>query len=221
MNGIYARDILPDDDYGIPVAKKLEHASPSSLKDGELLMACLSLPKKLAGDLLENRSLPGITSLPGQELDTLLGKKRAIRLNCLIELGRRMFPRENPHQPTISCPAEALPHLGEIRQQPKEHFLCLYLNARHQAIHKEVVSIGSLSASIVHPREVFQPAIVRNAACVILGHNHPSEDCSPSKDDIELTRRLAKAGEIIGIDVLDHLIVSAADFISLKEKGLM
>ena len=84
-----------------------------------------------------------------------------------------------------------------------------------------MVSIGTLSASIVHPREVFQPAIIRNAACVILGHNHPSGDCSPSKEDIELTRRLSKAGEIIGIEVLDHIIVSSDDFISLKEQGVL
>lgn len=111
--------------------------------------------------------------------------------------------------------------LSDIKDQQREHFLCLYLNARNQVIHKEVVSIGSLSSSIVHPREVFQPAVSHAAASVVLAHNHPSGDVSPSQDDIDLTRRLLQAGEIMGIDVLDHLIIGADDFLSLKERGLL
>jgi DNA repair protein RadC len=88
-------------------------------------------------------------------------------------------------------------------------------------IHREVVSIGSLSSSIVHPREVFQPAVSQAAASVILAHNHPSGDVSPSQDDIDLTRRLVQAGEIMGIDVLDHLIIGVDDFLSLRERGLI
>jgi len=97
----------------------------------------------------------------------------------------------------------------------------MYLNARNQLIHKEVISIGSLSASIVHPREVFQVGVANSAASIILAHNHPSGDVSPSKDDVELTRRLVKAGEIMGIEILDHIIISTLDFLSLKERGLM
>ena len=86
---------------------------------------------------------------------------------------------------------------------------------------REVVSIGSLSASIVHPREVFQSAVFHSAASVILAHNHPSGDVSPSKDDVDLTNRLVKAGQIMGIDVLDHIIVGHNDFASLRERGVM
>ena len=84
-----------------------------------------------------------------------------------------------------------------------------------------MISIGSLSASIVHPREVFQVAVTRVAASIILAHNHPSGDVTPSKEDIELTRRMVEAGGIMGIDILDHIILSESDFLSLKERGLM
>ena len=124
-------------------------------------------------------------------------------------------------QPIVSCPADTLPLLTELKDQRREHFLCLYLNARNQVVHKELISIGSLSASIVHPREVFQVAVTRAAASIILAHNHPSGDVTPSKEDIELTRRMVEAGGIMGIDILDHIILSESDFLSLKERGLM
>ena len=88
-------------------------------------------------------------------------------------------------------------------------------------IHKEVISIGSLSASIVHPREVFTVAVQHHAASIILAHNHPSGDVSPSKDDIDLTHRLREAGLIMGIEVLDHIIIATGDFVSLKETGIV
>jgi len=110
--------------------------------------------------------------------------------------------------------------LTEIKDQRKEFFLCLYLNARNQVIHKEVVSIGSPSASIVHPREVFQVAVAKSAASIVLAHNHPSGDVSPSRDDVDLTRRLQRAGVIMGVDILDHLIIAADQFLSLKEQEI-
>ena len=123
--------------------------------------------------------------------------------------------------PIISTPVETIPLLAEIKDQRKEYFVCLYLNARNQVIHKEVISIGSLSASIVHPREVFQVGVYHSAASIILAHNHPSGDVSPSKDDIDLTHRLREAGLIMGIEVLDHIIIAAGDFVSLKETGIV
>jgi DNA repair protein RadC len=123
--------------------------------------------------------------------------------------------------PAISNPADAIPMISEIKDERKEHFICLYLNARNQIIHKETVSIGSLSASIVHPREVFLVAITHSAASIILAHNHPSGDVSPSQDDIDLTHRLVRAGEIMGIEILDHIIVASTDFVSLKSRGVI
>lgn len=121
----------------------------------------------------------------------------------------------------MSSPLDVLPLLDDIKNQQREHFLCLYLNARNQVIYKEVVSIGSLSSSILHPREVFQPAVSHVAASVVFAHNHPSGDVSPSQGDTDLTRRLVQAGEIMGIDVLDHLIIGADDFLSLQDRRLL
>jgi len=123
--------------------------------------------------------------------------------------------------PAISNPADAIPMISEIKDERKEHFICLYLNARNQIIRKETVSIGILSASIVHPREVFLVAITHSAASIILAHNHPSGDVSPSQDDIDLTHRLVRAGEIMGIEILDHIIVASTDFVSLKSRGVI
>ncbi|MFH0779150.1 MAG: DNA repair protein RadC, partial [Candidatus Eisenbacteria bacterium] len=109
----------------------------------------------------------------------------------------------------------------EFRAARKEHFCTLYLDTRNRVIRKETISIGTLNASLVHPREVFQPAVECSSASVILLHNHPSGDAEPSREDLLLTKRLTAAGEIMGIDVLDHVIVTRQSFLSLKERKLM
>lgn len=109
----------------------------------------------------------------------------------------------------------------QLRYLQKEHFVCLFLNTKNHVIGQETLSMGSLNASIVHPREVFRAAIKCSSASIICAHNHPSGDPTPSPEDISLTARLLQAGEIIGIDVLDHLIIGDSSFVSLKEKGHM
>lgn len=122
----------------------------------------------------------------------------------------------------VSAPAEAAAFFQQhLAQSTQEQFVALFLNARNVPLGWREISRGSVSASIVHPRELFLPAIQLAASSLIVAHNHPSNDPSPSKDDLELTRRLVKAGELLGIEVLDHLIVVDQDFLSLKEKGLM
>jgi DNA repair protein RadC len=134
----------------------------------------------------------------------------------LIREGRACY------SPAIGSPAEAVDFFQKrIGKGVQEHFTALFLNARNAPLGWREISRGSVSASIVHPRECFLPAISLAASSVILAHNHPSGDPSPSKDDIELTRRLVKAGELLGIEVLDHLIIAEHSFLSLKEKGLM
>ena len=139
----------------------------------------------------------------------------------LIQVG---LVRDAP-QPTlapIAQPTDVLPHLSDIAHSDREQFVCLHLDARNTPRNVEIVSTGSLSASIVHPREVYKAAILNNAAAVIVAHNHPSGNPSPSEDDINLTRRLVQAGELLGIDVLDHLIVCPdGSFLSMKEDRLM
>lgn len=134
--------------------------------------------------------------------------------------------REQPElpfpKPRISEPDDVRALLQrQLAYQDREIFVIVVLDARNQVIGVNTVSIGSVSASIVHPRETFRPAILMGASSLVLAHCHPSGDPSPSKDDIELTRRLVKGGEILGIEVLDHIIIADSSFLSLKEKGLM
>lgn len=106
--------------------------------------------------------------------------------------------------------------LGEV---DREYFIVLCLDTKNQPTAINVCHIGSLNASIVHPREVLKPAIISNAASIIVAHNHPSNDPTPSREDIEVTKRLAEAGKVIGVELLDHVIVCSDSFVSLKEKG--
>jgi DNA repair protein RadC len=122
---------------------------------------------------------------------------------------------------SITKPDAILQLLKSTRQADRERFICFHLNARNQVNAMETVSIGTLNSAQVHPREVFKAAILNNANSVILAHNHPSNDPTPSSEDIALTRRLVQAGEIIGIEVLDHLIVTPDRYLSMKEANIL
>jgi len=126
--------------------------------------------------------------------------------------------------PVIKSPAEAYQaakQLLALHEKPQEHFCILCLNTKNKIVGVHTISIGSLDASIVHPREVFKAAMLNNASRIICLHNHPSGDPEPSRDDIGITRRLVEAGEIIGIEVLDHVIIGEQRYLSMKEMDLM
>lgn len=151
-----------------------------------------------------------------------IGPTKAIQLKAGIELGRRLSRATHPEAVVIRKPGDAAALLmEELRYLQKEHFVCLFLNTKNHVTHQETLSMGSLNASIVHPREIFRAAIKYSSASIICAHNHPSGDPTPSKEDIQLTERLAEAGELIGIEVLDHLIIGDQRYVSLKEQGLM
>ena len=194
-----------------------------ALRDSELLTVALGASEDDARAIVERFDFGELVNLPVDKLASLRGVTscRAARLLASVEIARRALDRGIGILPVITVPTEVIPLLADIKDEPREFFVCLYLNARNQVIHKEVVSIGSLSASIVHPREVFRVGVAKCAASVILAHNHPSGDVSPSKDDIDLTHRLREAGLIMGIEVLDHIIIARADFVSLKETGIV
>lgn len=209
--------------------ERLMRMGPEALKDQELLAIVLGTGYRgrhvgeLAQSVLADHPTESLIDMELGQLSRIkgLGKAKGGILVAAFELARRGLQKGLGVQPVIRSPTDVLPLLADIKDQRREHFLCLYLNARNQVIHREIVSIGSLSSAIVYPREVFQPAVLQSAASVVLAHNHPSGDVSPSHDDIILTRRLVQAGKIMGIDVLDHMIIGANDFLSLQERRLL
>ena len=150
-----------------------------------------------------------------------IGPAKGACLVAAFELAKRALDRGDAASPSIGRPADVLTLLADIKDRRKEYFVAVFLNARNQVICREDVSIGSLNASLVHPREVFLPAVGSSAASVILAHNHPSGDVTPSREDLDLTRRMVQAGDIMGIEVLDHLIIARDRFLSLKEAGML
>lgn len=149
-----------------------------------------------------------------------IGEVKAIQLLAAIELGRRLAQKNNDEKFTIRSPEDAATYLmPDMSSLNQEHFVALFLNIKNQVIHKQTIFIGSLNASIVHPREIFREAVKRSAASILCAHNHPSGVPTPSTEDIEVTKRIIEAGYIIGIEVIDHLIIGDHQFVSLKEKG--
>lgn len=131
-------------------------------------------------------------------------------------------PRLPFPKPMLSGPEDARALLQRcLGYQDREVFAIVLMDARNQVMGVNTVSVGSVSASIVHPREVFKPAILMAASSILLAHCHPSGDPTPSQDDIELTRRLSRAGQLLGIEVLDHIIVADASYCSFKERGIL
>ena len=165
---------------------------------------------------LKNATIEEMMSVKG------IGKVKAVQLLAAVELGRRLSQQQTEERYTIRSPQDAASYLmPDMTSLKQEHFVVLFLNVKNQVLHKQTIFIGSLNASIVHPREIFREAVKRSAASIICAHNHPSGNPSPSSEDIEVTKRLIESGLIMGIELLDHVIIGDHQFISLKEKGYM
>jgi DNA repair protein RadC len=151
-----------------------------------------------------------------------VGPAKAAQIKAALELSKRLeADAGGGPKPMLKSPEDVAAAVrSQLKGKKKEHFLVLCLDIRNRLIDRKSVSVGSLDTSIVHPREVFAEAVSCRAASVIFAHNHPSGDPEPSKEDVELTKRLAKAGEIMGIDVLDHIIVCDKSHVSLKARNL-
>jgi len=146
-----------------------------------------------------------------------LGKAKASALVASLELGKRVATsRGRP----IHQPEDALPHLSWLSGCNKERFHALYLDTRRRLLDSQTISIGTLEASLVHPREVFRPALEKSASAILVAHNHPSGDPEPSPEDMALTRRLDKAGRLLGIPLIDHLILAGDDWLSLRRRQM-
>jgi DNA repair protein RadC len=158
-----------------------------------------------------------LTSLKG------IGIKKAAQLKAISELAQRLYsPSLNSQSNRINSPKDAADLvMSQMMYLKQEEFRLLILNTKHQVIENVLISIGTLNQSLVHPREVYSPAIKKSAAAVIALHNHPSGDPEPSKEDVSITNRLQECGKILGIELLDHIVIGLNRYVSLKDRGLL
>ena len=193
------------------------------------LLLTLGTPRKdckqQAKQLIKKfKGLNGVLEASKEELRQIkgIGSSNILGIKIFQELLKISLREKIPKKITLGSPKEVVDYLREkIGKEKKEYFLILSLDARSNLINIKTISIGSLDANIVHPREVFKKAIECSAASVILVHNHPSGDPDPSEDDINITKRLAEAGKLLGINVVDHIIVTKNGFLSFKDKKLI
>jgi len=203
--------------------EKLIEKGTENLRDSELMAILLRTGIegkdviKVSEEILRKFPKKKLLSLDFKNLSKIkgIGPGKACLLLSAFELTKRALEVEDNNLPVINSAKDAVAQLQELRTAKKEHFVVLYLNARNQLIHKETISIGTLNASLVHPREVFKPAIDYLAASIIVAHNHPSGGCEPSEADVILTGRLSDAGKLLGIEVVDHLVITKSDFRSI------
>lgn len=141
---------------------------------------------------------------------------KACQIIACGEIGRRIYEKNDSGFAIIRTAKDVYEYLQDMHNLPKEHLRGLYLNSHNRIIHDEVISIGTINSNIIHPREVFRPAIEYSAVAVVLAHNHPSNIATPSAQDIEITRQLIQAGKLLGINVLDHVIITKSTYISIN-----
>lgn len=206
--------------------EKLEKYGTEKLADYELLAILLGSGIKGLNVVALSRRILKLIDKTGADkinLENLLeerglGKAKAMQVIAALEFGKRMNSGEKPE---ILTAEDAWKLCGDFRGSKKEHFVAFYLDTQSRLIERQIISIGTLNASLVHPREVFEPAVSLHAAHIIVAHNHPSGVLEPSGDDLAVTKRLTEAGKILGIGLLDHIVVIANGFLSLKKKNLI
>ena len=200
--------------------EKLQARGAEALSDYELLMAIIGSGTQYSDVTKLAREVHKLLKEKGSELayeDLLsvksLGPAKATNIMAGFELWRRQF--EVSERPIIDSPEKAVEQLSDIRDKKQEYFVCLTLDGANRLIAKRIITIGTLTASLVHPREVFAEAITDRAASIIVAHNHPSGTLTASSADSEVTQRLEEAGVVLGIKLVDHLIVSSSGHLSI------
>lgn len=200
--------------------EKLQARGAESLSDYELLMAIIGSGNAQADVTKIARDVRKLLAEKGSVLtyEDLLGVKslgpaKATQIMAGFELWRRQF--EVSERPIIDSPEKAVAQLADIRDKKQEYFVCLTLDGANRLIAKRVISIGTLTSSLVHPREVFADAITDRAASIIVAHNHPSGNAEASQADLDVTRRLREAGELLGIVLIDHVLLAKTDFVQI------
>lgn len=211
--------------------ERLLKYGPEVLSNAELLAILLRTGTKSENAIsIANRIMgqqDGIKFLAfctAQELSQIngIGSAKASQILAAVELGKRIRGYRTDKKIKIGSPSDAVDIVMEdMRYLRKEHLKVIFLNTKNQIIEVKDLSIGSLNASVVHPREVYSEAIRKSSSSIIICHNHPSGDPTPSQEDINITKRLHEVGKLVGIDLLDHLIIGDGSYISLKEKGIL
>lgn len=206
-----------------PREKLIKHG-PGALSASELLAVILNVGTKKEGVLETSarilkeygeKTLMTRTNARAMSDDLGIPVGKSAQIIACGELGRRFFTTKEHGSATIRTPKDVFEYAGDMRNLPKEHLRGIYLNSHHKVIHDEVISIGTVDANIIHPREVWKPALEYSAVALVLVHNHPSGDPSPSDADREVTAQIAEAGKILGIELLDHVIVTKTDWKSV------
>lgn len=209
--------------------EKLSKYGPTNLRNNELLAVILRRGNKKENifrrcqRIMRNFGNEGLLTVENPEKFAKtfgVTQLQASQIIASLELGRRLFSKESTEK-YLTDAEKTAEYLKEMKFLKKEHVRGLFVNVQNKLIHEEIISIGSLSANIVHPREVFQPAILHHAYGLILAHNHPSGDPKPSAEDIEVTHCLKKIGDLLQIELLDHIIVSEKGWFSFQENNLL
>jgi DNA repair protein RadC len=211
--------------------EKLAQHGPSRLGDNELLAIVLSQGSRhdsaldLANDMLERAG--GLVGLTRTSLDQLrrvrgVGAVKATQVLAAVELGRRTLLRASMARERLTSPRDIAAYLmPRFSARDVEQFGVVLLDSRHRLVKAHVLTVGTLDCSVVHPRDVFRAALEANVASLVIFHNHPSGDPEPSSDDLQLTRRLVAAGDLLGVEVLDHLVLADARYFSFREAGVL
>ena len=209
--------------------ERLISKGTQNLKDEELLAILLRTGREgknvleLARQVLAEYPKKRLLKMQYEDLTKIKGidSAKACTILAAIELVKRALKIGEATLPIIHSTKDVIAQSVYLRDKTREHLMGIYLNARNEMVFKKPIFIGTLNANLVHPREIFNEALKQNAASVILVHNHPSGDAEPSQDDLEITKRILEAGKIMGIDVLDHVIITKNKVFSFKEKGLI
>ncbi len=205
--------------------EKLLQYGPSALTVAELVAVVLATGTKkedvmsMASRMIRDygeKTLSSQTDAKALSEELQIPEIKALQIVACAELGRRFFDRREYGRVIIRTAKDVYEYLKDLRTLSKEHLRGLYVNTHHRLIHDEVISIGTINSNLIHPREVFKPAIEYGAAAVILAHNHPSGVVTASAADIEITKRVIEAGKIIGIPLVDHIIIGKNKFTSIE-----
>ncbi len=207
--------------------EKLEKYGVNRLSDSELMAILIRTGivgknvVELSKQILKKIKKLGLEKMEMKDLLEIkgLGKTKAGQILASLEIGRRFL--QNKKSELILSPQDVWNEMKDLRDSKKEHFVIFYLDTQNQIIKREIISVGTLNESLIHPREVFEPAVRYSTAQIIMAHNHPSGNLEPSPEDVAVSRRLIDAGNLLGIEVLDHIIITKDGFKSMKELKML